>query len=222
MLRNSKIIVKSFAPLVLMMIMATGLMTYAIMSLDRLAEQTHEVVDVQVVRLENMMSLRLNVSEASNRARDLILETREQERATHRNRYDAAVKASFEAADALKALAVTPERKAANQKLQNLIKGFYSTIDRANALSLQNDRDAARAILLHDSTEVRTALLDTIQAGIDRLATEFRRARDEADRAVVKSKTVLIGTSVAGLLVAGALSAVIVVFGIIRPLGNLV
>lgn len=92
MLRNTKVLVKSFLPLLLMAALSAGLIFYANANLNDLSRQTRDIVDLQVVRLEKILAVRINVNEAAVNARNLILETREQEMGSYRARYDAAAK----------------------------------------------------------------------------------------------------------------------------------
>ncbi|MGU3468344.1 methyl-accepting chemotaxis protein [Methylobacterium sp. C33D] len=222
MLRNSKILIKVFVPLLIMSAVAAGLMYYAIGRLNQLAGQTREIVDTQAVRLERILSVQINTNEAAIHARNMILETREQEMATFKARYDAATKASLDAVNTLITLADTRDRKATNQTLQGILNEFFAAMDRSNVLGLKNDNDAATKILLTDGSAARAKMRDFVQGRVDRLTAELRQARDDADQAVNAAKTVLIGASAAGLVSAVALSALIVIFGITRPLGSLV
>ena len=68
----------------------------------------------------------------------------------------------------------------------------------------------------------RRKVRDFVQGRIDRLTAELRQARDNAEQAAATTMMVLIGAAAAALLGTVALSALIVVFGITRPLGSLV
>ncbi|MCJ2031275.1 methyl-accepting chemotaxis protein [Methylobacterium sp. J-043] len=201
---------------------AAGLIAYAIGGLNLLAGQMREIVDVQAVRLERILSIQVNTNDAAILARNIILETREQEMSAYRTRYDASVKASREAANTLIAMADTPERKATNQSLQAILTEFFGALDKSNALGLRNDNDAAAKVLLIEASAARTKMREFVQGRVERLNAELRQARDNAEQAVATAKTVLIGASLAGLLSAMALSALVVVFGITRPLSALV
>ncbi|WP_425284860.1 methyl-accepting chemotaxis protein [Methylobacterium gossipiicola] len=222
MLRSSKIVVKAFVPLIVMAIMASGLMFYATASLDALAKQTRQVVDVQAVRLEQMLRVESNSTEAATMARNIILETREKEMGAFKDRYDAAVKASLDAIATLHTLSDTPQRKAFNQMLQSTLMEFYATNDKVVALALKNDNQTATTVLFTEGRAARAKLRGLLKERIDLLNLELRQARDDAEQAVVNAERMLIGASVAGLLVVSAIAALIVIFGITRPLGNLV
>ncbi len=222
MLRNSKIIIKSIVPLALMAIIAAGLMIYAMTSLDALAKQTRMIVDVQAARLERILSLRSEVSELAILARNMAIETRSEQIAGYKTRYDAAMKTMKEATETLIALADTPERKATNLTLEGILDDFNAAQERAVTLALNNDNAAAAKALMIDASAPRKKMREFVQARVDRLNAELKQARNDAEQSVSTARTVLIGASVAGLLVAIVLSAVIVISGITRPLGSLV
>ena len=222
MLRNSKILVKAVVPLLIMAAVAVGLVFYAISGFNQLSGQMREIVDIQTVRLERILSVQVNSNEAAIQARDMILETREHEMADHRARYDAAVKSTFEALNTLMQLAETAERKAINQTLRNILSDFFGALNKSNGLGLKNDNEAATKVLLIDGSIASAKMQDFVQGRVQRLTAELRQARDDVDQSVIAAKAVLIGTSLAGLLGAAVLSALIVIFGITRPLASLV
>ncbi|MET3415168.1 methyl-accepting chemotaxis protein [Methylobacterium sp. 1030] len=142
--------------------------------------------------------------------------------AAYKARYDATLKATKEATETLISLADTPERKAANQTLKTILEEFYAAQDRATALGLKNDNDGATKALLIDAAASRKKMREFVQERVDVLNAELRQARDDAEQAVSTARIVLIGASAAGLVGAALLSALIVIFGITRPLGSLV
>ncbi len=222
MLRSSKIIIKAIVPLGLMAIIASGLMFYATAGLDRLAQDTRRIVDVDAVRLEQMLRIRSHLNEMAIQSRTIILQSDEQKRATAKARWDTALKGSFEGLDALTDLADSPERKAHNLALKNLLQEYSATQDRANALGLKNDKESATKILLIDADDVRNRIREALAENVQRLKGELQHQRDAAGQAVTRTERLLIGASVAGLLGAIALSMLIVIVGITRPLASLV
>ncbi|BAQ44537.1 MULTISPECIES: methyl-accepting chemotaxis protein [Methylobacterium] len=222
MLRNTKIMLKSVVPLLLMATVSCGLVVYAVSGLDGLAKQMRSIVDQQTVRLERILSIRINTNEVAIASRNLILETRERELAGYKLRYDNAVKASLDAANTLIAMADTPQRQAINQTLQSLLQAFFAATDRAAALGLRNDNEAAVKALLVDAGAAREKMRTFVEERVDRLNAELRQARDEAEQSVSKAVWMLTAAAAAGLIGAIALSVLIVVFGITRPLAGLV
>ncbi|MET3409316.1 methyl-accepting chemotaxis protein [Methylobacterium sp. 1030] len=222
MLRSTKVLFKSIAPILLMAAVAAALIVYATANLDALARQTREIVDLQAVRLEKILGVRVSVNEAAVQARNIIIETRQDEMAKYRERYNDAVKATLDDVNTLIALAESPDRKATNQSLKGLLENFFAALDKSNALGLSNDNDAAIRVLLTDGGVARGKVRDFVQGRIDRLTAELRQARDNAEQAAATTMVVLIAAAAVGLLGTVALSALIVVFGITRPLASLV
>ncbi|SEP39711.1 Methyl-accepting chemotaxis protein [Methylobacterium sp. UNC300MFChir4.1] len=222
MLRSTKVLFKSIAPILLMAAVAAALIVYATANLDALARQTREIVDLQAVRLEKILGVRVSVNEAAVQARNIIIETRQDEMAKYRERYNDAVKATLDDVNTLIALADSPDRKATNQSLKGLLENFFAALDKSNALGLSNDNDAAIRVLLTDGGVARGKVRDFVQGRIDRLTAELRQARDNAEQAAATTMVVLIAAAAVGLLGTVALSALIVVFGITRPLASLV
>ena len=216
------ILLKAALPLMILAAVAGGLVMYARSNLGDLARQTGRLVDVQMVRLENILSIRLNVNEAAVQSRNMAMEMREQEMAGYKARYAAAETAALASADTLIALSDSPGRKAANEDLRRILAEFFAISDRANVLGLANRNEAAAKLLLIEAAPIRARVRDAVQPRIDILKGELRQARDEADQASAQAGTTLVGAATAGLLAALVLALLIVVAGITRPLGNLV
>ncbi len=222
MLRSSKIIIKAIVPLALMAVIAAGLLVYAMTSLDALATRTRVIVDVDAARLELMLRIRSHINETAIQARNMILQTDATEMAASKARWDAAWKSTFDVLDTLRTMADSPERDAHNLLLKGLLQEFLAAQDRANVLALKNENAAAIRALLIDGDSQRTRIRESLSENVDRLRGELQRSRDDAAQAVSWARRLLIGASLAGLLGAIALSVLIVVFGITRPLGSLV
>ncbi|MGE8131646.1 methyl-accepting chemotaxis protein [Methylobacterium sp. NPDC080182] len=222
MLRNSPILLKAAVPLLIMAAVAAGLISYAISGLHQLADQTRIIVDMDAVRLEKMLRIRSHINETAIQARNIIIQTSEKDLTSSKARWDAAWKAAFDEIDSLGAMADSPQRNAHNLAIKGLLQEFLGLQDRASALGLKNEKEAAIRLLLVDSDDLRTKIRSTLSENVDRLTGELRQARDNSLQAVSQSERLLIGASVAGLLGAMALSVLIVIFGIARPLGSLV
>ncbi|MDP4024065.1 methyl-accepting chemotaxis protein [Methylobacterium sp. NEAU 140] len=221
-LRNSSLLLKSAIPLLIIALVAVGLVAYARGALDDLAGRTRTLVEVQATRLENVLKLRVYVGEATIQNRNIILAVDERGLDDFRTRYDAAVATAYGAVDKLIALADTPERKASNQALRDLMKGYFAIVDRSNALALKGDRAAASRIAQQEGTPLRAKVREAAQTRIDLLTGELAAAKAGAQAQADRSTLVLIVAAAVGLLAALALAAGIVVFGVTRPLANLV
>ncbi|MBF9233002.1 methyl-accepting chemotaxis protein [Microvirga alba] len=220
-LNNLKLLVKLAIPVVLMIAVTIGLITLASRGLDTLAENTHDLAEVTGARLRLVLETKINVNEANNQAKNLIIETNSEEMASSEKRYREAEQAALKSLDGLIALADTPERRAMNQDLKRTVEEFFAVMDKAAALALKNENQAAYKI---SSTEAR-ALRNKVQQFLDERTEASGKAFDaaNADAAALASSTsrTLIIASVIGLVLAVSLLGAIALAGIARPLGDI-
>ena len=221
-LRDCKIITKITVPLVLVAVVSGGLVLHAKNTLSILSAQTQSIVDVQAARLESAMTVRLNINEATVQNRNIILETRSSEMAGYKTRFDTAVNKTYEAIDHLTKLADSPERRARNQKLREIIDTYYGIVARSNAAGLKNEAEAAAKIALTEAAPVRAQVSDAVRPIMDVLKQELTRAKTDAQADAESATALLIAAAVTGLVAAMGLMFAIVVFGLTRPLANLV
>ncbi|GJD99030.1 hypothetical protein GMJLKIPL_0943 [Methylobacterium isbiliense] len=221
-LSNFKITTKIVLPLALVAIIA-GLIVYqARNTFFELSNKTQNIVDVQAKRLENILGVRINVTEATVQNRNMLVDRRAAELENYKVRFDAAVKRTYEAADTLIALADTPERRAINQKLRDILEVYFRIVDRANAAASKNDIETATKIVLLEGLQARSAVRDYVQPRIDQLTEELEKAKADAQASAEASTTLLVATAAIGLIAALGTAIGIVVFGLTRPLANLV
>ncbi|KAA0121256.1 methyl-accepting chemotaxis protein [Methylobacterium sp. P1-11] len=221
-LSDLKIVTKITIPLLLVAAVAGWLVYRAHGVFDELSEKTQHIVDVQSARLENILNVRINVTEATVQNRNILIDDRASERANFKSRYDDAVKKAYSAVDKLIALSNSPERRAINQKLREIVEAYFSVVDRANAAILNQDAEAARKIVLVEGLAARNKVREFVQPRIDNLTAELARAKSEAQASAERATIVLVTAAVAGLLAALAGAFAIVHFGLARPLKNLV
>ncbi|MEH3119352.1 MAG: methyl-accepting chemotaxis protein [Methylorubrum populi] len=221
-LDNARLLSKTIVPILVILSVSIGLIYYAIGIISGLSEQTRQIVDVQAARLESILSVRIHANETSILARNIIIETRQGELGTYKQRYDATIASAYKALDRLTALSDSPERRRENEKLREIAATLYAVNDRAIQLGLRNENEASAKVLLTEASVARAKLRDSIQSRIDVLTLELAKARDEAAQAASRSSLILGVASALGFLVALGLAGAITVFGVIRPLASLV
>lgn len=221
-LSDLKIVTKTTIPLLLVAAVAGWLVYHAHGVFDALNDKTQHIVDVQAARLENILSVRINVTEATVQNRNLLIEDRASELANYKSRYDDAVRNAYGAVDKLIALSNSPERRAINQKLRETVEAYFAIVDRANAAALGKDIETARGIVLLEGLAARNKVRDFVTPRIDTLTSELVKAKAEAQAGAERATTVLVTAAVAGLLAALAAAFAIVQFGLARPLASLV
>ncbi|WP_298958341.1 methyl-accepting chemotaxis protein [uncultured Methylobacterium sp.] len=222
LLNDSRILVKILAPLVLMGLISAGLVLHAMRTLDALDENTNQIVEKQVRRLEAVLAVRFHASEAAVVSRNIVLETRKAELAAYKKRYDAAVAATYEALDKLTALADTPDRQATNLAMAGLARDYFAVVDRANLLGLANDKTAAGHVTVIEGSPYRAKLRDAVQTRTTILTQELDQAKTSAREGAAAATRQMIAAAVTGLLASIGFAVAIVVFGVTRPLGGLV
>ncbi|KQQ30883.1 chemotaxis protein [Methylobacterium sp. Leaf123] len=221
-LRNARIIIKSFLPILMTVFVSIAIIFYAHGTISSVSDQTKRIVDVQVKRLEAMLLLRHYANETAILVRNIVIETRPKELEVYRKRYDAAVASTYAFVEQLNEVAETPERRKVNEELRDAAAALFSVNQRVLQLGLKNQNDAATEVLLTEAAVSRVKLRDAVQGRVRVLSEELAAARNEAERAASRSSTILSIASALGFLAALALASVITVFGITRPLAGLV
>src|SRR5919107_924458 len=75
-LNNLKLITKLAIPVALFIAVTIGLIVFAKSSLDTLASETQQIVDIHAARRSTALSAKANVNDAAIQEKNLIIETR--------------------------------------------------------------------------------------------------------------------------------------------------
>ncbi|TFZ57065.1 methyl-accepting chemotaxis protein [Methylorubrum sp. Q1] len=220
--RNSKLIIKIALPLLLTLMVSTGLIVYARDVMRSLSEQTVRIVDVQAVRLNALMHLRGGITEAAVMDRNMLLESNPENRSRFRIKQQAGMTEAREATDRLLAAAETPERRATNIALRKDVDGFFELLDRVYDLGMRQQGDEAFRIARDVGIPARLKLNEWMQSRATILHNELATAKTQAIEAADRGTYTLIGLATVGLLGAMTLAGLITVFAVTRPLGRLV
>ncbi|SFG43062.1 methyl-accepting chemotaxis protein [Methylobacterium gossipiicola] len=221
-LQNSSLLIKLAVPLVIVALLTAGIAAYARGTVGNLSQLTKQLVDVQVARMEQILNLRLQVTEATVQARNIVIETRQTEMAGYKARYEAAIKGANTSVETLIALADEPARKVVNEQLRKAVGEYFGITNRVVELGLKNENEAAAKLSVIEGAAARVRIRDLIEPRVDLLKQEFQAAKDSAQAQADNALTALVIASVTGLLVAFALAGVVVTVGILRPLKGLV
>ncbi|CAO4141877.1 hypothetical protein LPLAFNJD_LOCUS1048 [Methylorubrum aminovorans] len=221
-LSDLRIATKITIPLLLVALVAAWLVYHAHGVFGDLSQRTQHIVDVQAARLENILSVRINLTEATVQNRNILVDDRPSELANYKSRYDDAVKKTFVAVDRLIALADTPERRAINQKLREIVEAYFGIVDHANAAALGKDAETARRLVLSEGLAARNKVRDFVTPRIETLTSELEKAKAEAQAGAERATTILVTAAVAGLVAALGVAFAIVHFGLARPIAGLV
>ncbi len=178
--RDTRLMVKSAIPQIMLAILAAGLVIYARGTLANLAEEIRIITDVNAVRLENILRLNVETNEASIVVRNMAIAKNGEKLESYKVRYHAAMAASRAALDELNRIADSEERRAANGELASNLTQLTTLLNKAVELRSANDPDGAVKIIVVDASEVRAKLRDQIKSRTAVLKKQFELERASA------------------------------------------
>ncbi|ARO57257.1 methyl-accepting chemotaxis sensory transducer [Methylorubrum extorquens] len=221
-INNASVLLKLCAPLVLIAAMAIALILHERATFEGIAVQSRYVADVLTVRQESYLKAQAGVAEATLLSRNLIIDPRKEKIDRYKARYDATVSGVYKNIDRLIALADTPARVKFGNDVRKLAEAYFAVIDRTIVLGSRNETDAAMTIVQEEGQPARAKLTELVEARTQKIIEEMQAGASQLERDVGTAVTQLIVMAAVGLLLAAVLSGAIVVFGITRPLSQLV
>ncbi|WHQ68702.1 methyl-accepting chemotaxis protein [Methylorubrum extorquens] len=221
-INNASVLLKLCAPLVLIAGMAIALILHERATFEGIAVQSRYVADVLTVRQESYLKAQAGVAEATLLSRNLIIDPRKEKIDRYKARYDATVSGVYKNIDRLIALADTPARVKFGNDVRKLAEAYFAVIDRTIVLGSRNETDAAMTIVQEEGQPARAKLTELVEARTQKIIEEMQAGASQLERDVGTAVTQLIVMAAVGLLLAAVLSGAIVVFGITRPLSQLV
>ncbi|MCP1540238.1 methyl-accepting chemotaxis protein [Methylorubrum extorquens] len=202
--------------------MAIALILHERATFEGIAVQSRYVADVLTVRQESYLKAQAGVAEATLLSRNLIIDPRKEKIDRYKARYDATVSGVYKNIDRLIALADTPARVKFGNDVRKLAEAYFAVIDRTIVLGSRNETDAAMTIVQEEGQPARAKLTELVEARTQKIIEEMQAGASQLERDVGTAVTQLIVMAAVGLLLAAVLSGAIVVFGITRPLSQLV
>ena len=221
-LRDANLHVKMSAPLLFMVIVCAASAAYSLRELRAIEERDRFLVDYYFARLEIFSRVREKFVDAALMNGNLIIGEPKGDIPLFRKRYDASVKAVADGIETLEQGSRRAEIAALQRQIGTVARDYFDLLDRSNYLALRNDRPAAIQVGVVASREVRAQFDRAAQAYEAAAAARLGEAKIATQQGAEQARSVLIGATVAGLLVALGLSAAIVVVGVTRPLHRLV
>lgn len=218
-LNNLNLLTKLAIPVAIMITVVTGLIFFADSSLDKLAINAQQIVDIHATRRGTAVSVKADVNEATIQEKNIILETRPDLLANYETRYRDAKQSALNGLDKLISLADTPERKATNQTLKKTVEDLFAGMDKSVALGIKNQQDDAAKVSATEVASARQKAKTALDERVDANVKALMQAKSEAAELASSTSDTLMLASAFGLLGATALLAAISLFGITRPLG---
>ena len=222
MLRNTKLAVKMSAPIMIMTLIGAILALYSINSLMVMEQRNKYLVDYYFARLEIFSKIKENFLVAGLMNRNIIIGHPEADLPLFRKRYDEAVRTVD---DNIKTLAAGSRRKEVQDiqlNIGRIAREYFDLLDRANDLALRDARAAAIQLSAVAGRAIRVRFERAAQDYEALADTRLNEAKLASQQEAEQARNILIGSALAGLVVALGLSMAIVVLGVTRPLHRLV
>ncbi|GEP12147.1 methyl-accepting chemotaxis protein [Methylobacterium gnaphalii] len=218
---NLRLLGKLAFPAFLVAIVAGAIVMLARDKIAVLENNTQQVVDVNAARAILGLQMALAVDEAVIAEKNIIIETEDAVLAAQNATFQKARQKAFTSVDRLIALADDEVRRSTNEGVKEVLTSFFALGERSVALGLKNQNEQAARI---SEMEVRPARLKAQEAIEKRVESSLRNleaAKDHAREVAETASLTLTSVATVGLLVAFGLLGLIVVTGVIRPMGRL-
>ncbi|MCE4224309.1 HAMP domain-containing protein [Methylobacterium sp. C25] len=217
-----KLIVKIAIPTLLLVAVSIGLVGFSHTKLTLLAGTAQHLVDESATRAILSSELALQVNEATIREKNAILETEDTRVAFQLTGQANAKQAAYKAIDRLIALADSDDRRARNERIKTQMNDFFSASERVTAFASKGDKRAAIELSNGEGRAARGKLVEALQQRVESNQRELTRARDEAAQTAKDATWTLIVIAATGLIASSALLGLIAIYGITKPIGQLV
>nr|WP_171015464.1 HAMP domain-containing methyl-accepting chemotaxis protein [Methylobacterium sp. L1A1] len=219
---DTRILLKVVLPFGFLVATSIGSVIVAGQTLDTVVDRIRHLTDVQAVRQENILRTQITLAEATIQNRNIIIETDFEKKGDHKIRQEKAIQAAYAAIDRLIELSDDSERRAYNQEMRRSAQTFFEILMRSTELGLRYDSLGATKVAQEEGAPVRAQLRQLIDDHIARIDREMQAEKQAVIDETSSARTIQIVGSTLALLLALALAAAIVVFGITRPLARLV
>jgi methyl-accepting chemotaxis protein len=218
---NLRLATKLAIPLVLLAAVTIFIVWSARDGLSTLGATMRMIVDYNAPR----RALSLTVSNAINGAtvseKNLILAKDAAEQAGFEKQYRDRIAEAHSALEKLISLSDSPQRKAMNEQIRNMIDAYAKETEGSIAAAKKHDSATAIALSMGESRKARQALISLIQDRVAANGKEMDRVKTEAIAEQSATERGLLITAVVGLLSAFSVIAAIVLFLVVRPLRSM-
>ncbi|MET0430281.1 MAG: HAMP domain-containing methyl-accepting chemotaxis protein [Microvirga sp.] len=221
-LKKTKILYKMSMPILIMAIMAVGTIYYTLNMLGDITERNHVLVDYYVARLKAFSQVREDFQVAGLMNRAIIIGQPASEIPNFERTYRDSVKRTADNIETLAAGSLKKEVRDLLMEIGGIARAYYDVLDKSNALALKDDRAAATQLAVVASGQIAKRFDETARVYEGRVDARLADGKNATEAEAKQARVVLIGSAAAALLAAVGLSAVILVFGVTRPLGSLV
>ncbi|WP_262266257.1 methyl-accepting chemotaxis protein [Microvirga yunnanensis] len=219
-LNNLKLITKLAIPVALFIAVTIGLIVFAKSSLDMLASETHQIVDVHAARRSTALSAKANVNDAAIQEKNLIIETRVEQILVYDKRFKDAKEAALKDFDTLIALSDSPEIRRSNEDLKKAVEDYFAVMGRSIAHTQLNESEEAFKLSTGEGQALREKAMQALDQRIEANLQSLNQEKAESAEVASSTSMHLMTASVVGLALAIGLLASIMIYGVARPLNG--
>ncbi|WP_262298813.1 methyl-accepting chemotaxis protein [Microvirga sesbaniae] len=219
-LNNLKLITKLAIPVALFIAVTIGLIVFAKSSLDMLASETQQIVDVHAARRSTALSAKANVNDAAIQEKNLIIETRVEQILIYDKRFKDAKEAALKDFDTLIALSDAPEIRRSNEDLKKTAEDYFAVMGRSIAHTQLNESEEAFKLSTGEGQALRDKAMQALDQRIEANLQALNQEKAESAEVASSTSTHLMTASVVGLALAIGLLGAIMVYGVARPLNG--
>jgi methyl-accepting chemotaxis protein len=217
---NLKLLYKLLIPTAILAVVMVAVVWQGVGGVDQVGTSLGHIVTVGAPRQATALRIALDVSDAATAEKNAILASSPGEAQKYRDGFNASVGKAFDQADALIALADTPEGRAADEALKQKIAA-YAAAGRANLeFSVHGDKATAARGSTTVLRALRKPITDQVTAEVAADSAALQQEAREAMRVEHRTVRDLVIVSAVGLSAALALLISIILFLVVRPLAG--
>jgi methyl-accepting chemotaxis protein len=217
-LDNLKLLTKLAIPVAIFVAVTVGLVTLAMSGLNRMAQDTQELVEQEVARQNLILQINAEVNETTIQEKTLILYDDPELIKSASKTFNTYKDLTLKHADELLGLADTEERKTNYNAMKTQIVNYFSLLEKSVEHGLVNDDEGALRITNGEGRDARRKLRDLLAERAEAGKGSLIKAKNDAANLASNTSWTLIGSAAVGILSALGLIGAIMIIGVTRPL----
>jgi methyl-accepting chemotaxis protein len=219
--KNVKMLTKIAIPAGVMVAVSVGIVWYAQLGLDKLAERSATIVDRDAGRQAAALEMALALDDAAIEEKSVLLDTDGADKLRDMEHYGKDIVAALNSTKKLHDLADTDQRRATVEKLQQAIKDFSDVGKQVITLSIADDFAHSTELSAGDGKKKRLALMAMVEGLTATIAQDMDQTKASAAALRVRITAALMAVAVLGLLAAIGQLIWIAVVQVSRPVASM-
>ncbi|TWB35907.1 methyl-accepting chemotaxis protein [Nitrospirillum pindoramense] len=215
---NLKLIVKLAIPLALIAAVAASIVVMASRGLTQMNGAINHVIEFDAARQVLALETQSLLNSATLDAKNMILV--EGEFGKFEKTYREKIAKAQANIDKLVSLADTPERRAINQNLKQLLDAYIAANEPSIEAARRNDDAVSSKISMGAARDARMGLMDALQKRVDANQAAMEKAKADTNALTGTVSASLILLAAGGLAISFGLMAAIILFLTVRPIGQ--